>query len=240
MAEVNQTSEFGLDDALCVLNAYGDSTYELEDTLFHKYIMICASMKKGKGEELGRDKFHLLLDQLSTKGFVKLISRGDKLYWMRLRSLLELEEGIELTPEKAQQMVDEARVKREADAQQRAQVERGEEEPQVSQKPTVGQMADVILSELMKKSEPDKVKSYHIRGESGDVRTPIREMHEALISGEDEFRLYIERSLPPKLKGQLTYFLATSGRDALLAALAVSLSIPVHQAATTKESTSGT
>lgn len=72
------------------------------------------------------------------------------------------------------------------------------------------------------------------------MRTPIREMHEALISGEDEFRLYIERSLPPKLKGQLTYFLATSGRDALLAALAVSLSIPVHQAATTKESTSGT
>jgi hypothetical protein len=208
------------------LQAYGSSTYELEETLFHKYIMVCASRKKEQPAYRERDKFHLLLDKLSELGYLKLISRGDKLYWMRLRSSLELEEGREMTPEKAAQIIGEARAKRVAGEEEESG--RKNEEPEEAQRPTVGEIADVILSELQKTYEPEKLKSYITKDGSGDIRRPIKEMHEALLSGVDEFRLYIERSIPPKLRGQLTYFLATCGRDSLLAALAISLMIPLR------------
>jgi hypothetical protein len=220
------------EEALCVLLAYGPSTYELEETLYHKYIMVCRARRKGEQMQFPRDKFHLLLDKLSEGGYIKLISRGDKLYWMRLRSPLELEEGEELTPEKASQMIDEARAKREAEEQESAVSKKREE--QGPQKPTIGGMADVILSELMKERGTEKLRAYVAKGESEDVRRPIKEMHEALISSEDEFRLYVERNVPARLKSQLTYYLATAGRDALLAALAVSLMIPVHPAPSAK------
>ncbi len=235
MEEPNRSAGGSSEEALCVLLAYGPSTYELEETLYHKYIMVCQARRKGEPAQYPRDKFHLLLDKLSDGGYLKLISRGDKLYWMRLRSPLEMEEGAELTPEKASQMIDEARTKRESE--ERASPERREKEGQEPQKPTIGGMADVILSELLKEQGTEKLRAYVAKGESEDVRRPIKEMHEALISSEDEFRLYVERNIPSRLKSQLTYYLATAGRDALLAALAVSLMIPVHQAPSTKVET---
>ena len=229
LGEPSQPSNVVTEDALCVLQAYGSSTYELEETLFHKYIMVCAARKREQPAYQERDKFHLLLDKLADMGYLKLISRGDKLYWMRLRSSLEIEEGREITPEKAAQIIDEARSKRVAEEQ----LEEGKkrEEPEETQRPSVGEIADVILSELQKTYEPEKLKSYITKDGSGDIRRPIKEMHEALISGVDEFRLYIERSIPPKLKGQLTYYLATCGRDSLLAALAISLMMPLRTSA---------
>jgi hypothetical protein len=197
--------------------------------------MVCEARRKGGPTQHPRDKFHFLLDKLSETGYVKLISRGDKLYWMRLRSPLELEEGAELTPEKASQMIDEARAKREAE-EHRSEVRKEKEEQEI-QKPTIGEMADVILSQLLKEHGTEKLRAYVARGESEDIRRPIKEMHDALISGEDEFRLYVERSIPSRLKGQLTYYLATAGRDALLAALAVSLMIPLHSAPSTSVET---
>jgi hypothetical protein len=229
LGEPSQPANPVTEDALCVLQAYGSSTYELEETLFHKYIMVCAARKREQPPYQERDKFHLLLDRLSDMGYLKLISRGDKLYWMRLRSSLEIEEGKEITPEKAAQIIDEARTKRVAEEQGEAGKNR--EETEETQKPGVGEIADVILSELQKTYEPEKLKSYITKDEPGDIRRPIKEMHEALISGVDEFRLYIERNIPPKLKGQLTYYLATSGRDSLLAALAISLMMPLRTAA---------
>jgi hypothetical protein len=226
LEEPKQSPTSSSEEALCVLLAYGPSTYELEETLYHKYIMVCQARRKGEQMQFPRDKFHLLLDKLSDGGYIKLISRGDKLYWMRLRSPLELEEGEELTPEKASQMIDEARAKRQAEEQEGAVSKKKEE--QEPQKPTIGGMADVIISELMKEHGTEKLRAYVAKGESEDVRRPIKEMHEALISSEDEFRLYVERNVPSRLKGQLTYYLAAAGRDALLAALAVSLMIPVH------------
>jgi hypothetical protein len=197
--------------------------------------MVCQARRKGEQNQYPRDKFHLLLDKLSEGGYVKLISRGDKLYWMRLRSPLELEEGAELTPEKASQMIDEARAKREAEEKiGEGHKEKKELQPQ---KPTIGEMADVILSQVLKEEGTERLRAYVAKGESEDARRPIKEMHEALISSEDEFRLYVERNVPGRLKGQLTYYLATAGRDALLAALAVSLMIPVHQAPSTKVET---
>jgi hypothetical protein len=235
MEEPSQSPSSSSEEALCVLLAYGPSTYELEETLYHKYIMVCETRRKGPPAQYPRDKFHLLLDKLSDTGYLKLISRGDKLYWMRLRSPLELEEGAELTPEKASQMIDEARAKREAEEQ--GSEARKKKEEQEIQKPTIGEMADVILSQLMKERGTEKLRAYVARGESEDIRRPIKEMHDALISGEDEFRLYLERTIPSKLKGQLTYYLATAGRDALLAALAVSLMIPLHSAPSTSVET---
>jgi len=235
LGEPNQPASSSSEDALCVLLAYGPSTYELEETLYHKYIMVCQARRKGESMQFPRDKFHLLLDKLSDDGYLKLISRGDKLYWMRLRSPLELEEGEELTPEKATQMIDEARAKREAE--EKGSPERKEKEGQEPQKPTIGEMADVILSQLLKEHGTEKLRAYVTKGESEDVRRPIKEMHEALISSEDEFRLYVERNIPSRLKGQLTYYLASAGRDALLAALAVSLMIPVHPAPATSVET---
>jgi hypothetical protein len=230
LGESNRPPSTVTEDALCVLQAYGSSTYEVEETLFHKYMMICTSKKREHPPYSERDKFHQLLDKLSEMGYLKLISRGDKLYWMRLRSALELEEGgEELTPEKAQQMIDEARARRTGEQEEQARRER--EEPSESQKPSVGEIADVILSELEKTYEPEKLKAYISKDASGDIRRPIKEMHEALLSGVDEFRLYIERNVSPKLKGQLTYFLATCGRDSLLAALAISLMIPLRTSA---------
>lgn len=85
MGEPTQTSRTLSEEALCVLQAYGTSTYELEETLFHKYIMVCAARKREEPAYSERDKFHQLLDKLSDVGYLKLISRGDKLYWMRLR-----------------------------------------------------------------------------------------------------------------------------------------------------------
>lgn len=238
MEEPNQSPSSASEEALCVLLAYGPSTYELEETLYHKYIMVCNARKRGELAQYPRDKFHLLLDKLSATGYLKMISRGDKLYWMRLRSPLEMEEGVELTPEKAAQMIDEARIKREAGEQVR---EAGKEkEEQEVQKPTIGEMADVILSQLLKEPGPEKLRAYVAKGEIESVRRPIKEMHEALISGEDEFRLYLERNVPPRLKGQLTYYLATAGRDALLAALAVSLMIPLHSSPPTNVETPST
>lgn len=238
MEKPNQSPSGALEEALCVLLAYGPSTYELEETLYHKYIMVCNARKKVELAQYPRDKFHFLLDKLSTTGYLKMISRGDKLYWMRLRSPLEMEEGVELTPEKAAQMIDEARIKREAREQGR---EAGKEkEEQEVQKPTIGEMADVILSQLLKEPSPEKLRAYVAKGEIENFRRPIKEMHEALINGEDEFRLYLERNVPPRLKGQLTYYLATAGRDALLAALAVSLMIPLHSAPPTNVETPST
>jgi len=230
LGEVNQapkTPKVDTEDILCVLQAYGPSTYELEDTLFHKYIVICRSRKGIQPELPSRDKFQYLLHDLSAMGYVKLISRGDKLYWMRLRSPLEMEEGEELTPEKAAKLIEGARARKESEkAEELRGVEK--EEKEVPRKPTIGEMADAVLSGLIKKYEPDKLRAYMVRGEPDDVRRPIKEMHEALISGVDEFRIYIERNIPAKLRSQLTYFLASAGRDALLAALAVSLMIPLH------------
>jgi hypothetical protein len=231
LEEPSQSPTSFSEEALCVLLAYGPSTYELEETLYHKYMVVCQARRKGEQMQFPRDKFHLLLDKLSEGGYLKLISRGDKLYWMRLRSPLELEEGEELTPEKASQMIDEARAKRQAE-EQASPVRKGKEE-QEPQKPTIGEMADVILSQLLKEHGTEKIRAYVAKGETEDVRKPIKEMHEALISGEDEFRLYVERSIPPRMKGQLTYYLAAAGRDALLAALAVSLMIPLHPSPST-------
>jgi len=237
LGEVNQapkTPKVDTEDILCVLQAYGPSTYELEETLFHKYKVICQSRKGAKQEQPSRDKFHYLLDDLSAMGYLKLISRGDKLYWMRLRSPIELEEGEELTPERAAKIIEGARAEREAE---KAEAPRGvgRKEKEVLKKPTVGEMADAIISGLVKNYEPEKLRSYLVKGEPDDVRKPIKEMHEALISGVDEFRIYIERSIPPRLRGQLTYFLASAGRDALLAALAISLMIPLHVAVSPKQ-----
>jgi hypothetical protein len=211
------------------LQAYGSSTYELEETLFHKYIMVCTARKREQPAYQERDKFHMLLDKLSDMGYLKLISRGDKLYWMRLRSSLEIEEGKEMTPEKAAQIIDEARSKRVAEEQEETGKKR--EELEETPKPSVGEIADVILSELQKSYEPEKLKSYVTTDGPGDFRRSIKDMHEALIGGVDEFRLYIERNIPPKLKGQLTYYLATCGRDSLLAALAISLMMPLRASA---------
>jgi hypothetical protein len=211
------------------LQAYGSSTYELEETLFHKYIMVCTARKREQPAYQERDKFHMLLDTMSDRGYLKLISRGDKLYWMRLRSSLELEEGQEITPEKAALIIDEARSKRLA--QEAEEAGRKREEPEEIQRPSVGEIADVILSELQKTHEPEKLKSYVTKDEPSDLRRPIKDMHEALLSGVDEFRLYIERSIPRRLKSLLTYYLATSGRDSLLAALAISLMIPLRTSA---------
>jgi hypothetical protein len=230
LGEVNQVSRtprVDTEDILCVLQAYGPSTYELEEMLFQKYLLVCRSRKGAELEQASRDKFQYLLHDLSALGYVKLISRGDKLYWMRLRSVLELEEGSELTPEKAAKLIEGARATREA---KRAEEQRGswKEDREIPKKPSVGEMADMIISELVKEYDPEKLRTYMVKGEPDDVRRPIKEMHEALISGVDEFRLYIEKSFQGKLKGQLTYFLASAGRDALLAALAVSLMIPLR------------
>jgi tRNA A37 threonylcarbamoyladenosine modification protein TsaB len=134
--------------------------------------MVYEARRKGGPTQHPRDKFHFLLDKLSETGYVKLISRGDKLYWMRLRSPLELEEGAELTPEKASQMIDEARAKREAE-EHRSEVRKEKEEQEI-QKPTIGEMADVILSQLLKEHGTEKLRAYVARGESEDIRRPIK------------------------------------------------------------------
>jgi hypothetical protein len=231
---VPKTPKVDTEAILCVLQAYGPSTYELEEALFHKYIIVCQSRKGALKEQPTRDKFHYLLDDLSTLGYVKLISRGDQLYWMRLRSPLEIEEGEELTPERAAKIIEAERAKKEAE---RAEEPRavGRKEEKGLKRPTIGEMADAIISGLVKNYDPEKLRSYMAKGEPDDVRKPIKEMHEALISGDDEFRLYIERNMSAKMKGQLTYFLASAGRDALLAALAISLMIPLHVAVSPKQ-----
>lgn len=191
---VLRTPKAGAEEILCVLQAYGPSTYELEEMLFHKYLMVCQAKKGSKLEQPSREKFHYMLDDLSEFGYLKLISRGDKLYWMRLRSPLEMEEGAELTPEKATKLIEGARAKREAKEVEglRGAEKEGKELPT---KPSVGEMADAILSGLIKVYDPEKLRSYMVKGEPNDVRKPIKEMHEALISGVDEFRIYIEKNL---------------------------------------------